>query len=239
MDEARAHADRVGSIALRAFVVLLVLNALIAIAAILGAAGEDEWRVVGTTLLLTAACLVVAANAAAVERETLRHVPYAAAATGTAAVAGLIVAIWAEDLTDREIFWKPVIVLIVLGLSGTYASVTSLADLWRSWELARWTGWLAATVIAVMTIVAIVFETTPPGELYAIVSIVLATTTIVVLIGAVAVRRADRAGATPADSAAAGTYCPRCRSGVAPELHVGSYACPTCGLRFTVDPVPA
>lgn len=65
--------------AMRAFLGLLIVNALVAIAAILGATGNSDWQVVGTTLLLTAGCLTIAANAAALERDRLMQLPYVGA----------------------------------------------------------------------------------------------------------------------------------------------------------------
>ena len=80
----------IGKIAVRAFLGLLVVNALVAIAAILGASGDAEWEILGTTLLLTAGCLTIAANAGAVERNRLSKLPHIGAALSCFAFAVLI-----------------------------------------------------------------------------------------------------------------------------------------------------
>lgn len=226
--------------AMQVFVGLLVVNALIAIAAVLGAAGDSEWKVVGTTLLLTAACLTIAANAAALERNRLRQLPLVAVGLSCLAFAIFIVLIWVEPDSDADGVFRFTFIVLTLGLATTYASLLAIPDLAGSFLAARSVGYGAAAILATLIVVAILVEEGGPAELYAVLCIVLATATIIVLTGAIVGSR-SAAAVDPVDAAPVparsrtAMYCPSCAAVVGLYVTAGHHQCSNCGLGFHLD----
>lgn len=226
--------------AMRAFLGLLMVNAVVAIAAILGAAGDSEWKVVGTTLLLTAGCLIIAACAAAIERARLLPLPYAGALLSCIAFAVFIFMIWAEQATDSEALLKSTFIVLTLGLAATYASVLAIPTLDGVFATARLVGYGTVAILSTMTVVVILAERGGSGQLYAVLSVILATSTIIVLTGALIESRKGRSGTTVAttprvDTPEAGLHCPSCTSVIGPSVVAGEYTCPSCGLEFQLE----
>ena len=126
---APGRADSIRRLALRAFLTLLVINAAIAIAAIIGVSDGDDtqWRAV-----VTAASLVVAANAGAIERRRLGSTPLLSAIVACVGFAGVIWGIWDSNL-ESEWFWKTIGVFVTIGVTGTYVSMISLPRLRQPW----------------------------------------------------------------------------------------------------------
>ena len=237
--EPTVNADRIGKIALRAFLALLIVNALVAIAAILGASGDAEWEILGTTLLLTAGCLTVAANARAIERDRLAKLPHIGAGLSCFAFAVLIFLIWNEPSSDADLIWKPTLIALTLGLAATYASLLSIPPLTGAFSSAQLAGYCAVGLLAAITCGVILAEEGVAVEIFAVLSVVLATASIIVLVGAVVHRRAsapapavDSSPAFAASATAQGLRCPRCTTPLSPHLTSGSYTCHSCGLGF-------
>jgi len=224
--------------AMRAFLALLVVNALVAIAAILGATGDSDGQVVGTTLLLTAGCLTVAANAAALERDRLSQLPYVGAAMSCIAFGVLIFLIWLEPDSDSRFVLKPTFILLTLGLAATYASVLAIPRLSGVFSTARLVGYATAAVLAGLTVGVIIAEGGVSGQVYAVLSVVLATATIIVLAGAmIESRKPSTAPAAAVSQSVQGDqlYCPSCRSAIAASVLSAGHTCANCGLAFTLQ----
>lgn len=234
--------SQLSSLALRAFLVLLGVNALVAITAILGGGGDTEWRVLLTSMLITAGCLVVAANAGAVERARLGVLPHVSAVVACGGIALLIIGIWDHDFlfhSDGAI--KLTLILLAVGTAGTYASLISLPQLDAGWNTARIVGYSCAASLAALTSGAILYEEAGPFELYGILSVVLATASILVPVGA---RVSKGSGAGSKSTPVAGTidgghpmervsFCPVCGA-PRPVAASPSPECPTCGAEFRV-----
>lgn len=229
--------EGVSKMAMRAFLGLLVVNALVAIAAILGATGDSDWHVVGTTLLLTAGCLTVAANAAALERDRLMQLPYVGAALSCIAFGVFIFLIWVEPGSDSQFGLKSTFILLTLGLAATYASVLAIPHLAGVFLTARLVGYATVTLLAGLTVGLVIAEGGVSGQVYAVLSVVLATVTIIVLTGAVIESRKPSAAATavPQQAQGGGLYCPSCRSAIETSVLSGAHTCSSCGLGFTLQ----
>ena len=230
-------AKGVSKMAMRAFLGLLVVNALVAIAAILGAAGDFNWQVVGTTLLLTAGCFMIAANAVALERDRLMQLPYVGAALSCIAFGVFIFLIWVEPSSASKFVLKSTFIVLTLGLAATYASVLAVPRLAGVFSTARLVAYATVALLAGITIGVIVAEAGDLGQVYAVLSVVLATATIIVLTGAVIESR--KPSGTPAAATSlvqsGGMYCPACGSAMATSVLSTTHACSHCGLCFTLD----
>ncbi len=222
---------------MRAFLGLLVVNAMVAIAAILGATGNSDWQVVGTTLLLTAGCLTVAANTAALERDRLMQLPYIGAALSCIAFGVFIFLIWVEPESEGQFVLKSTFVLLTLGLAATYASVLAIPRLVGVFATARLVGYGTVTLLAGLTVGVIIAEGGVSGQVYAVLSVVLATATIIVLTGAVIESRKPSAApaVVPPLVRTGGLYCPSCRSAIATAGLSAAHTCASCGLGFTLQ----
>ena len=225
--------------AMQVFLGLLVVNALIAIAAVLGATGDSEWKVVGTTLLLTAACLTIAANAAALERNRLGPLPFVAAGLACVAFAIFIVLVWVEPSSDSSVIYRFTFGVLTVGLAATYAGLLAIPNLSGAFAIARMVGSITVSLLAALIVVALIIEEGGPAETYAILCIVLATATVIVLTGAIVSHRNEDTSATASAlhgaASAVGVHCPSCASVVGPHLATGSYECPSCGLGFRLE----
>lgn len=228
--------EGIAKMAMRAFLWLLVVNALVAIAAILGATGESDWQVVGTTLLLTAGCLTIAANAAALERDRLMQLPYVGAALSCIAFGVFIFLIWVEPDSDDSVVLKATFILLTLGLAATYASVLAIPRLLGVFATARRVGYATVALLAGLTVAVILAEGGVSGQVYAVLSVVLATATIIVLTGGVVESR--KPAVLPAAGDAVGQpiqlFCPACRSAITNAASAAPYTCASCGLGFTL-----
>jgi hypothetical protein len=229
--------EGVAKMAMRAFLGLLVINALVAIAAILGATGSSDWQVVGTTLLLTAGCLTVAANAAALERDRLMQLPYVGAALSCVAFGVFIFLIWVEPDSDSQFVLKSTFILLTLGLAATYASVLAIPRLAGVFSAARLVGYGTVALLAGLTVGVIIAEGGVSGQVYAVLSVVLATATIIVLTGAVIESRkpAPAPAVEPPSVHGGGLYCPSCRSAITTSVLSAAHTCASCDLGFTLQ----
>lgn len=172
--------------ALRVFVWLVVVNAGIAILAILGAGSGDEttWQVLGTTLLIMAASLGIAAMAAAMGRVKPDWLPSAAGAAFVAGVAMAIVVVWI-DVGDgaADAYFRTMGVLLTMGVAGLYGSLIAIPRLPDGWGPARMVAWNAAGALAIITLIAILGGGASI-QLFAVLAVILATATLVVVVGA-------------------------------------------------------
>ncbi len=177
-------ANRLRRAALRLFLTLIGLNAVIAIAAILGVGdGSDaRWQVLATSSVISGASLIVAADAAAVARQVLGRIPIAAAILAVTAAALTVAGIWTES--ESEGLWETVGVLGTVGVTGTACALLGLPDLRPPWPRAQWTAQAAAVAIGAQVVVSILWEDEGSIRAYGIAAVVFAAATIVVLVGA-------------------------------------------------------
>jgi peptidoglycan/LPS O-acetylase OafA/YrhL len=230
------RADSVRRLALRAFLSLLVINAAIAIAAIVGAGegGDTQWRILGTSAMVTGGSLVLAANAGAIERRRLGSLPLLSATVACIGFAGVIWGIWDSDI-DSEWFWKTVGILVTIGVAGTYVSMISLPRLRQPWPWAQMLASVSASILAGMIVVSITTESDAGGlEAYAVLTVLLATSSIVVAVGA-RVATVDHEPRVVIESGVATIHhCPVCGSSVADAPPGSHHSCSACGTNFQV-----
>ena len=241
------HGEALRRIALRSFVVLIGVNALIAIGAILGVGDGDDfeqWQVLTTSSLITAASLIVAANAAAIQRGRLGAAPLITIAAAIVGAAGLIWAVWDHnDVGDT--FWKTVGISSTIGVAGTYLSLISLPRLRSPWSAAQIVGGVTATLMGTGVVLAILFEDGGSVEPYAVGSVILAAATLLTTVGARLAPASPANGnstipaeAPPPLPAGTGTtvvrHCPICGADVAPQPTSNEHACTSCGTHFQV-----
>ena len=206
-------ADRFRRGALRLFLTLIGVNAAIAIAAILGV-GEGSsarWQVLATSSVISAASLIVAADAAAVARRVLGWLPIAAAAVSLIAAGLTVIGIWTE--AESESLWKTVGVLSTVGVTGTACALLALPDLRPPWPRAQWTAQAAAVAIGAQVVVSILREDEGSIQAYGIAAVVFAAATIVTLVGA---RVASVPPAPPDDTHL--VRCPHCGATFDPTM---------------------
>lgn len=215
-------------IGLIVFLTGVALNAVIAIAVILGAGGDAEWRILGTSLLLTAASIGVIANAAALDRGRLGPLPIVAGASVLVAVGMGIYGIWADPYGDPFYQWMGTFATV--GVAGTYAGLIALPSLARTHLWLRWSAVGLAGAHSLAAIISIWQDEAISGELWGVLAVLLAALTIVIPVLA----RVDRANGVEADNPLVWVaYCPLCGAGVDPTTE-SPHACHRCGASFTV-----
>lgn len=213
-------------VGLSAFLASVGLNALIAIAMILGGGGDTEWRVLGTSLLLSAASIGLIANAAAVDRMRLGPLPYA---SGTAVVAATvlgIVAIWTEP--DADAFYQWMATAGIVGAAGSFSSLVALPNLSASYVWLRWSAVALAGALASLGIIAVWTMDDVPVELWGVLAVLLTAVTIVIPVLA----RVDERDRLDSGADAIG-FCPVCGA----DLTAASgreVECPRCAASFSV-----
>jgi len=237
--------------ALRTFVALIGLNALVAIGAIVGVGdggGDDErWQVLGTSSIITLASLIVAANAGAIQRGRLGPAPLISTAAAVVGCAGTIWGIWDHDVSDTA--WRTIGVFSTVGVAGTYMSLVSLPRLRQPWVVAQIVGGASAGLMGLLVVIAIVGDNGGSIEPYAVLSVILAAATLLVTVGA-RVAPAEPSNATPgnvtgqptsrlADSASSMvTHCPLCGVHVPPHAAGEEHTCRNCMAQFRVTVGP-
>ncbi len=215
-------------IALIVFLSSVVVNAAIAIAAILGAGGDAEWRILGTSLLLSAASIGLIGNAAAFESRRSGPLPIAAGAAVVTAAAMGIFAIWAEPGGDGFYQWMGT--FVALALAGTYSGLITLPTLATRHVWLRWSAVGVAGLLGVLAIAAIWSEDAVSDEMWGVLAVVLAALTIVIPV-------LSRVGAAIAGDAGAAavriSFCPVCGAGVA-ATSGSDVECAGCSTSFAV-----
>ena len=216
------------------FLVLIAVNALIAIGAILGVGSDSDarWQVLGTSSVISATSLLVAANAATLDRAIAWWLP--AASTAAAVVAGglTVVGIWFDGPQESEAYWKTVGVLATIALAGAAIGLLGLPRLRDGWRTAQLGAQGSALWIAAMVVTSIVREDEGSIRAYGVAAVLFAATTIPVLVGARTAAR-DRVEARAALEALAVGFCPRC--GTRLDAPTAATSCTDCGLTFRVE----
>lgn len=225
------QAARVRAWALRLFLVLIALNAVIAIAAIAGVgSGEDEqWQVLATSSVISAASLVVASNAAAVARHRLGPVPWVAATAAVLGAAMIVTGIWVIDLHDAERYWRTVGVICTVAVTGTAMSLVAMPALRTPWDRVQWVAHVAALAIGGQIVTSIIRDDAGSVRAYGISTVIFAAATIVVLVGARVANAEDEPGPI---AGVAASHCPVCGA----TVDAGPVTrCDRCGAHCHVD----
>jgi ribosomal protein S27AE len=216
------------------FLILIAVNAIIAIGAILGVGSESDtrWQVLGTSSVISAASLLVAANAATLDRAIAWWLPAASTAAAIGAGGLTVIGIWFEGPQDSEAYWKTVGVLATVALAGAAVGLLGLPRLRDSWRMAQVGAQGSALWIAAMIVVSILREDEGSIQAYGVAAVLFAATTIVVLVGARTVAR-ERTKEEASLAALAVAFCPRC--GTRLDAPTAATSCGGCGLTFRVE----
>jgi hypothetical protein len=222
-------------IGLGLFFTSVACNAVIAIYALVAPGfGSTEGRILGTSLYVTAAILLVLACEPALERGLVVPVPLVASLFGVVGFALLIAVLWAGD-EPPQVLVKVAGTAMTVAIAGMLVSLLALARLARRFKLARTGAYVLTAFAGVMIVIAIWAE--PRGSVYprtlgvVLVALAALVVTIPVLhrLSGTAIATAERAGAVGEGIA----FCPGC-GGRLPTATGSSFTCDACGRAFTV-----
>lgn len=227
------------------FFLSVASNAVIAIYALLAPGfGETEGRVLGTSLYVTAALLLVLACEPALERRLLGPVPLVASACGAIAFALLIGALWSGD-DPPETLLKLAGTALTAGVAGTLASLLVLARLGRRFTFVLVAAFALTAVAGAMIVLGIWIQ--PSDDIYgrALGAVLVALAALVVTIPVL--HRLSRSEAEHAEAVGVATtrvvaFCPGCGERL-PAGTGSAFTCSACGRAFTIlagttQPVP-
>lgn len=215
------------------FFASVACNAAIAIYALVAPGfGDTEGRILGTSLYVTAAVLLVLACEPALERGLVAPIPLAASICGTLGFALLIAILWLGD-DPPELMLKLMGTAITAALAGTLVSLLALARLSDRFTRVRTAAYGLAGLAAAMITVMIWAE--PAGGPYprALGVVLVALAALVVTIPVL--HRLGRAEPSPAapPSGTRVAFCPGCGERL-PSTADPSFTCDACGRAFTV-----
>lgn len=195
-----------------------------------GAFGDTEGKVLGTSLLVTAAAVVALASAVALESGRLGLLPYVGVGAAISGFGMLVVGVWAE--LDVDPYLRLAITFVVASLACGYMGLIGLARLpgRQQWTVAA--AYTLAGLSAGMIIAALWIE--PPSGVYwrvgGVVFILLAAATVTVPI----LHRMADIPAPSSGPAGAVTHCPFCGAAVSGPPGANLY-CPECRRTWRVD----
>ena len=224
---------RLRRIGLGLFFASVACNAVIAIYALVAPGfGDTEGKILGTSLYVTAAVLLVLACEPALERGLVAPIPVVASVCGTIGFALLIAILWMGD-DPPEALVKLMATAMTAGVGGTLVSLLALARLSHRFARVRTGAYGLAGLAGVMMVIMIWAE--PGGGPYprALGVVLVALAALVVTIPVLhRLSRAELAPAAPVSGARV-AFCPGCGE----RLHSTpgpSFACDACGQAFTV-----
>ena len=210
--------------ALTTALVAVGVSAALGVYALVGGAfGTTEGKVLGTSLLVTAAAVVALAAAVALESGRLGRLPPVGVAAAISGFGMLVVGVWAE--LDVDPYLRLAITFVVVSLACGYMGLIGLARLPGRQQWTVTAAYTLAGLAAGMIIVALWIE--PPSEAYwrggGVVFILLAAATVTVPIlhrmadipppstgPATAVTRCPFCGEAVSGSPGADVHCPKC-----------------------------
>jgi hypothetical protein len=218
--------------ALTTALVAVALSAALGVYALVGGGfGDTEGKVLGTSLLVTAAAVIALAAAVALEGGRLGRLPYLGVAAAIAGFGMLVVGVWAE--LDVDAYLRTAFTLVVVSLAVGYMGLIGLARLPGRQQWTVTAAYVLAGVAAGMIAAAIWFE--PPAEAYwrggGVVFILLAAATVTVPI---LHRMADIPGPVSRGESAPITHCPFCGAS-ATGIAGSPVHCPACGRDWSVE----
>jgi hypothetical protein len=220
--------------ALRALIGAVGISAALGIYALLRQ-GLDEWsaKTLGTTLFVSAASVLIMANAASLERRSVGYFLISGAGL-LAALAALpisLYALWTE--TDADGVWRSAASLEIISVFAGHSSLLSLRQISGRYRWLKPVATLLAGGLAALVIWMIWADEFESAEWRAagVLAILLLSVTVVIpiLSRLVALDDPPRAGCQGSDDVG---YCPNCGSAVRASGRKGR--CGACGARFAV-----
>jgi len=223
---------------------LRVLIGAVGISAVLGIYALlrrdlDEWsaKALGTALFVSAASLLIMANASGLEKRSVGYLLISG--TGLLAALGALpvslYALWLE--VDDDELWRSVAILEIISVFAGHSSLLSLRQLSAQYRWLKPIATLLGGSLAALVIWMIWAEEFGSAELRAaaVLSILLLSVTIVIpiLSRLVALDDPERAGGKAGRQRSDGVrYCPNCGRAVRASGEGGR--CGECGARFAV-----
>lgn len=210
----------------RIAMVLIGINAALAIIILLGGEmGDTGGRILATSLLATATALVVMVQLPALADRRLGLVPLVAMVAAAAGFVVMTTGIWADF--DSEVGWKTAGTAYTLAVAGAMGAI--LAGL----PIGGRSRWVGSTTIGMIAtgaawlIAGMWFEIDSDGywRLFAVIAVLVAA-------GGLAVPILSRSS-TPERSEMAVTHCPFCGNDVGSQ-RASDATCQACGNRFGV-----
>ena len=232
------NGKRLYKIALRVLIGAVGLSAALGIYALLRQ-DLDEWsaKTLGTTLFVSAASVLIMANAASLEKRSVAY--FLISGTGLlAALIALPVALYALWLEiDADELWRSTASLEIISVFAGHSSLLSLRRLSGRYRWLKPIATLIGGALAALVISMIWAEEFGSAEWRAagVLSILLLSVTIVipVLSRLVALDGPERAGSKAGRKRPDGVrYCPNC--GHAVRASRGKRRCGDCGASFAV-----
>lgn len=211
----------------RISITLIVINAALAIAILLGGdMGDTGGRVLGTSLLATGTAMVSMVQLPALADRRIGILPAVAIGAGAVGFVMVTAAIWGD--ADNDLGWKVAGTAYTIAISGAIASILSGQ---RIEGRSAWVGTATLGAIglaATMLVAAIWFDVGRDGywRVFAVVAVLVAA-------GGLAVPILSRSSASPTPDLVV-IACPFCASELAGQ-RASDAICPVCGSRFTVD----
>jgi hypothetical protein len=220
-------------IGLGLFFASVACNALIAIYALVAPGfGDTEGRILGTSLYVTAAVLLVLACEPALERGLVAPIPLVASVCGTVGFALLIAILWTGD-SPPEALTKLMGTAMTAGIGGMLVSLLALARLSHRFARVRTAAYGLAALAGVMITIMIWAEPGDGPYPRALGVVLVALAALVVTIPVLhRLSRAELAPAAPVGGTRV-AFCPGCGERL-PSTPEPSFTCEACGRAFTV-----
>ena len=225
-------------------VALLVLIGAVGVSAVLGIYALlrqdlDEWsgRTLGTTLFVSAAALLIMANAASLERRSVGYF----LVSGVGLLAALVAlpvslyALWVE--VDDDGLWKSVASLDIISIFAGHSSLLSLSQISDRYRWLKPIATVLGSALAALVIWMVWAEQFESAQWRAagVLSILLLSVTIVIpiLSRLTALDATERLRGGPGRQRPDGVrYCPNCGHGM--RASGGKRHCRECGASFAV-----
>lgn len=212
--------------------VSIVVNAALGVYALLAPDfGDTEGNVLGTSISVTGAAVLVLACLPALERGLVRPAALAGMGSSMLGFALVVGTLWV-DAAGGDVYQRVMWTIFTVAGTGVLVSLLALVRLAPAhrWTLPAATGLTMAVVAMTVSLVWGEWEADWFFRALGIVSVLLAALAVATPV----LHRLDRAALAP--SASSGPelrYCPACGSALAGKSAEGR-ACPACSARFVV-----
>jgi len=223
-------------VALWSLIASVVLSAIVGILTILGGTfGDFQIKVLLTTLTISGTSICAMSCGALWERGRAQIVALAGILLAIATAGFFIIGIWREPGID---YWKFSVSVMSLAIATAHVSLISLAKLAPRFVWSRIAAFVASYLLAILIIYFLWFEPDSKANedtlmrIIGVVSIVLASLTILTPIFHRLSRNDLSAAATMTESFHATITCPACGASLTNSVDVIS--CDQCGCRFQV-----
>ncbi len=218
------------------FLLLVAINAAVGVTAlVVGEFGQTQGKVLGTSLLATAACIGVLINVPAIRAARIGPVPLAAAALAVLTAGLLTVGMWAEF--DTVSFGKLASSSALLTVAGTYAGLMSLVGV-RGGALRALLALAYALAglgtLALLTFIWFEIDSPAAWRLVGVGAVLLAANTLALSFLGSHRERRELLVRRSLPAPALAWHCPRCGRDVEPVAIGERVVCSDCGTRFAV-----